>query len=268
MNDEVITLYTHPMSPCAQKVRIVLAEKGLPWTGVHVDLAGKENLRPEYLKLNPQGVVPTLVHRGVPVVESSVICEYLDEAFPEPALMPKDPLVRAEIRNWMKHVDVKLHPSCGAIQWPMIMREALLERPEEERNAIMERIPDAPRRERQKRLLAQGLDAPDVKGAVGVYRNTILRMEQALSDRPWIAGEHFSLGDACLAPYFQTLHQFQWTGLMAGCNAVQDWYARVCRRASYEQAVADDFPQEVLEDLQTRGTRAWPKIQAHLDALP
>ena len=97
----MLELYTHPMSPCAQKVRIVLAEKGLPWTGVHVDLAGKENLRPEYLKLNPQGVVPTLVHRGVPVVESSVICEYLDEAFPEPPLMPGDPLIRAEIRNWI-----------------------------------------------------------------------------------------------------------------------------------------------------------------------
>ncbi len=265
MTDDGITLYTHPMSPCAQKVRIVLAEKGVSWTGVHVNLAAKENLRPAYLKLNSQGVVPTLVHRGVPIVESSVICEYLDDAFPEPALMPRDPLVKAEVRNWMKHVDVKLHPSCGAIQWPMIMRQALLERSEDERNAIMDRIPDAPRRERQKRLLAQGLDAPDVKAAVGVYRTTVLRMEETLKDRPWIAGEGFTLGDACLAPYFQTLYQFQWGGLMNGCERVQNWYDRVCRRPSYEQAIADDFPVEVLEDLQARGERAWPKIQAHMD---
>lgn len=59
-----LELYTHPMSPCAQKVRIVLAEKGLSWSKVYVDLPGKANLEPDYLKLNPLGTVPTLVDDG------------------------------------------------------------------------------------------------------------------------------------------------------------------------------------------------------------
>ena len=67
----MLELYTHPMSPCAQKVRIVLAEKGLDWTKHHISLPDKENLKPEYLKLNPMGVVPTLVDNGVPVIEPS-----------------------------------------------------------------------------------------------------------------------------------------------------------------------------------------------------
>ena len=69
----MLTLYTNPMSPCAQKVRIVLAEKGLEWTPVHVDLQNKQNLEPDYLKLNPLGVVPTLVDNGKPIIESSLI---------------------------------------------------------------------------------------------------------------------------------------------------------------------------------------------------
>jgi glutathione S-transferase len=71
------------MSPCAQKVRLVLAEKGLEWTGQHIDLPQKENLQPWYLELNPLGVVPTLVHEDKPVIESSIICEYLEDKFPE-----------------------------------------------------------------------------------------------------------------------------------------------------------------------------------------
>jgi glutathione S-transferase len=73
MDPVALQLYTHPMSPCSQKVRIVLAEKGLGWERIEVDLSAKENLSPAYLKLNPLGVVPTLVADGRPVIESSII---------------------------------------------------------------------------------------------------------------------------------------------------------------------------------------------------
>ena len=85
----MLELYTHPLSPCAQKVRIVLAEKGLDFLSHHVDLPNKENLKPEYLRLNPLGEVPTLVHDSTPVIESSVICEYLDDAYPQIPIFPE-----------------------------------------------------------------------------------------------------------------------------------------------------------------------------------
>ncbi len=262
----MIELYTHPMSPCAQKVRIVLAEKGLEWTKNHVDLQQKENLRPEYLKLNPLGVVPTLVHDSRPVIESSIICEYLDDSFPDPSLKPVDPYLRSKMRYWMKHVDVKLHPSCGTLQWPMVMREALMEKSEEERQAILERIPEKPRRERQKRLVKHGLDAPDVGDAVRVYHKTIVDMEKALSENEWVVGDDFSLADVCLAPYFQTLVQFNWTALYEeNCPRVTDWVARCQDRASYQEAVADDFPEPLLEELRAKGSAVWHKITAHLE---
>lgn len=262
----MLELYTHPMSPCAQKVRIVLAEKGLEWTGHHVSLQDKENLEPWYLKLNPLGVVPTLVHEGRPVIESSIICEYLDDTFPERSLKPDDTYQVARMRFWMKHVDVKLHPSCGTIQWPMVMRPRLMEKPEAERDAILERIPEKPRRERQKRLVRFGLDAPDVADAVRTYRRTILDMEAALAEHEWVVSDTFSLADVCLAPYFQTLLQFDWTALYdKDCPRVTDWFDRCRQRVSYREAVAGDFPEDVMADLREKGARVWDKIAAHLD---
>ena len=84
-------LYNAPQSTCSQKVRMTLAEKGFPergvdWVDHHVDLGKFEQLDPEYLKLNPNGVVPTLVHDGAVLIESSAIVEYLDEVLPEPPL--------------------------------------------------------------------------------------------------------------------------------------------------------------------------------------
>lgn len=262
----MLELYTHPMSPCAQKVRIVLAEKGINWTKHHVDLQQKANLEPEYLKLNPLGVVPTLVHNGNPVIESSIICEYLEDTFPDDSLRPADSYQRSKMRYWMKHVDVKLHPSCGTLQWPMVMREALMEKPEEERQAILERIPEKPRRERQKRLVKFGLDAPDVADAVQTYRKTILDMEKALSEHAWVVGDQFTLADACLAPYFQTLLQFDWTALYdRNCPNVTHWFECIQQRSSFQAAVADDFPEALIAELKEKGRAAWDKIEAHLD---
>ena len=91
----IIELYHTSHSTCSQKVRLTLAEKGMPernkdWIEHDVDLNKFQQLTPEYLKLNPNGVVPTLVHDGQPLIESSALLEYLEEIIPEPSLAPAD----------------------------------------------------------------------------------------------------------------------------------------------------------------------------------
>ena len=253
-----LQLYTHPMSPCSQKVRIVLAEKGLEWEKVDVDLSAKDNLSADYLKLNPLGVVPTLVEEGRPVIESSIICEYLEDRFPEPRLRPVDPWQVARMRFWMKHIDNKLHPSCGALQWPLVMADKLRRLPAAEQDRIIDRVPEKPRRERQRRLLKQGYDAPDVTDAVGVYEKTIRDLDELLSGQPWLAGDEFSLADAAMAPYFQTPFQFGWSDWYASRSRVAQWYERCRARDSYRSAVADDFSAKRIADLKQRGEPAWP----------
>ena len=92
---KLLELYHHGSSVCAAKVRFALMEKGADWEGRYIDILKGDQFDPEYMKLNPKAVVPTLVHDGRVVVESTVICEYVDDVFPEPALKPEDPHQRA-----------------------------------------------------------------------------------------------------------------------------------------------------------------------------
>ncbi len=262
----MLELYTHPMSPCSQKVRIVLAEKQQAWTGRHVDLAAKENLAPAYLQLNPLGVVPTLVDEGRPVIESSIICEYLEDRFPEPRLRPDDPWQMAQMRFWMKHVDNKVHPSCGALQWPLVMADRLRQMSAAEQDAMIDRVVEKPRRERQRRLLRHGYDAPDVADAVAVYERTISDMEQLLAGQEWLAGDRFSLADAAMAPYFQTLYQFGWSDWYRSRPRTTAWYEKCMKRRSYQEGVAADFDAPQQERLREKGAAPWSKIQALLGA--
>jgi glutathione S-transferase len=111
----VIDLYHHGSSVCAAKVRFALAEKGVDWKGTYIDILKGDQFDADYLNLNPKAVVPTLVHDGQVLVESTVICEYIDEVFPAPPLKPDSAAGRAAMRVWTKAVDEHLHPVCGEI---------------------------------------------------------------------------------------------------------------------------------------------------------
>ena len=94
------TLYHHGSSVCAAKVRFAMDEKELEWDGVYIDILKGEQFDPEYLKLNPKGVVPTLVHDDLVIPDSTVIIEYLDQVAPETSVHPADPWERAQVRYW------------------------------------------------------------------------------------------------------------------------------------------------------------------------
>ena len=118
----MLKLYHNDMSACAQKVRFVLAVKQLEWQSKELNLRQGDQLRPEYLKINPKGLVPALEHDGNILVESNIIVDYLDEAFPQPSLMPETPLQRAKVRWWMKKLDDGLHLELAALSFGIAYR--------------------------------------------------------------------------------------------------------------------------------------------------
>ena len=99
------TLYNAPQSTCSQRVRFVLNAKDLPFDEVKLDLLAGDQLEPDYLAMNPNGVVPTLDHDGAIVTDSTVITEYLDEVEPDASFTPENPVARARMRALMHFID-------------------------------------------------------------------------------------------------------------------------------------------------------------------
>jgi glutathione S-transferase len=266
----MLVLYHHNISVCAQKVRLALAEKQLHHERRHVDLMKAEQVTPRYLEINPKGVVPAIVHDGHPVIESTVIMEYLDDAFPDRPLRPVAPLARAQMRVWTQIPDAALHAACGTVSYAiafgpqmksMNSLAALKER--------LARLPDRARAWRQEQLLEKGVDAPFVADAVKLHDKVLADMERTLAGSPWLAGETFSLAECAIAPYVLRLDKLGLAGMWENRPRVADWYARLRARPSWAEAIAA-FPVrgdgDYDDDLKSKGIDVWPKVKALLAA--
>ncbi len=123
-----LILYHAWKSSASRRVRFFLEEKGLIYDAHEIDLAKQEQHQPAFLKVNPLGVVPALIHKGRALHESGTICEYLEAVFPEPRLCPTDPYDLAQMRNWVRHVDGligNLIPTTGDIQFRTAQQNSL-----------------------------------------------------------------------------------------------------------------------------------------------
>jgi glutathione S-transferase len=120
----MLQLYHNDMSVCAQKVRFALGEKALQWESHHLNLRAGDQHKPDYVKLNPNAVVPTLVDDGRVIIESTVINEYIEDAYPEPHLRPADAFTRAHMRLWTKQLDEGIHVATRIISNAVAFRQA------------------------------------------------------------------------------------------------------------------------------------------------
>ncbi|HEY1506117.1 MAG TPA: glutathione S-transferase family protein [Stellaceae bacterium] len=234
----MLYLYQGSTSVCSVKVRLALAEKGLAFEGEILDLQRGDQHRPDYARLNPNEVVPTLVHDGKVLIESTLIIEYLDEAFPHPPLMPKDPALRHQARLFMKKIDDYLHAACSVITFATANRKVLIQKSAEELAAHLAKIPNPDYRERQRLSIAQGLAAPHVAPALKNYDRYIGEMEETLGRHPYLAGAEYTLADAAATPYIFRAEAIGLDGLWRERRPkVTEWYQQVRARASFEQAV-------------------------------
>jgi glutathione S-transferase len=257
----MLELYHHGTSVCAAKPRILLFEKGIEWTGRYVDILAGEQFKPEYMKLNPKAVVPTLVHDGKVIRESAVICEYLDEVFPDPPLKPADAYGRARMRLWTKRMDEEIHPSTTPITYAISHRHMVISHgPKVVEEYINKMGPVAAVKRR--RRIELGIDDEDARAALGIYRRFFDDLEAALGESQWLAGDIFSLAEVGITPFINRMEMLQLSGLWEKTHPrLTEWWRRIKSRPFFEPMMYGFVPPELRKLMTDKGKEAWPRVQ-------
>ncbi|MGD9921375.1 MAG: glutathione S-transferase family protein [Pseudorhodoplanes sp.] len=263
----MLELYHHGSSVCAAKVRFALAEKRLGWDGHYVDILAGEQFRSDFLRVNPRAMVPALVHDGHIIIESTVICEYLEEVFSDHPIFPRDPILRAQARVWTKAVDEELHPACSAITYVVSHRHTILRSVQKFEDFLKAPSSDSAEARKVKwQWIEHGLAAPGAPEKIRLYDRYLHKMEESLKDRDWLVGDAFSIADIALAPYVNRLDMMSMNPMWQDGRLprVEDWFERVRSRPSFKPSFLDWIPDGLRNDLAANGARSWPQVRATL----
>lgn len=259
----MIELYKAGNSICTQKVLITLAEKRVAFTTHDVDLFKNEQYRPEYLAINPKGVVPALVHDHTVITESTLICEYLDDTFPEPRLIPTSPYERALMRKWSKAVDEGLFEATRELSFSAMFRERMRGMTEAQREGRFTNVGDPEKRARFMSTYELGVESPYVFQAIASFESAFRDMESALTldANGWLAGGALSLADINMMPFVGRLAYLQlldvWTESRPYCRA---WWSRVQQLPSFRAGILDPLSARELETMAVSGARMRDRV--------
>lgn len=221
-------LYNAPQSTCSQRVRFTLHTKGLEFEEHKMDLFSGDQLKPEYMAINPNGLVPALVHNGRAVIDSTVILEYLEDVFPDVAPMrPSDPVKVAELRAMMRFIDEVPTPAVRVPSYNLAFLPHFQAMSEEEFQALCDSKPL--RREFLKRMGRTGFPDEDMDEALGRLSRGAERMAGWLEagDGPWLMGEEFSLVDIAFMPVIVRMDDINLGHIWADYPAISDWLERI-----------------------------------------
>jgi glutathione S-transferase len=189
-----LDLYHFSISNCSQKARFCLEEKGLPWTSHPVDLSNNEHLTPEFIAINPKGLVPVLVHDGVVVTESSDIIDYIDQHFPNPSLRPSDPEEREHMYRWLKLWD-ETQIWLKTLSHNTILKDrAAMMRP------VMGKLETLVKNDELVEFMREftspeGLSRIRLERATTWIERVLGDLDERLAAHQWLAGDAFSLAD-------------------------------------------------------------------------
>lgn len=199
-------LYNAPQSTCSQRVRYVLNAKGIPFEEHRLDLFSGDQLKPEYLSLNPNGLVPTLVHDGRPVIDSAVIVEFLEDIAPEIApdaapLRPGDPYLLADMRAMIRYIDEVPAPAVRVPSYNLAFLPHFQKMSEEAFRALADSKPL--RREFLLTMGRTGFPQKEMDEALGRLARAVTRMGlwfETHGGGPWLLGKELTLADIALMP--------------------------------------------------------------------
>ena len=237
----MIELYHFWDSPCCFKVRTVLAEKGIDWVPHLIASVQFDHFKPEYQALNPHSVTPTLIHDGRILLQSNVIAEYLDEAFPDNGLRPNNPLDRAAMRQWAFEEQAYLFPLIITMSFNLMMTLREKAYGMDQLREWSKRHPDQVRARDYLNRVSSPMDKDAVEAAANKFAWHMERLEKQLEESggPWICGETYSLADIGLGPILDRIEYLDLLRVLDNSRRVADWYERMKARPAFQEAAPD-----------------------------
>ncbi len=191
----MLTLYHWEPNANSGKPILTLEEKGVEFESRYIDLLNFDQHSPDYLKINPNGTIPAMVHDGRMLYESTAMMEYVDEAFDGPPLRPTDPVERWRMRWWMKFLDQFYSPSASMIGWNAFIGPSVRDRDPEELKRKIDAIPLPERRVVWTKAIYGTFSEAELAESARRVRYGAKLMEEQLTRHAWLAGETFSLAD-------------------------------------------------------------------------
>ncbi len=253
-------LYHGITSVCSIKVRIGLAEIGLNYDEQVLDLQKGDQFHPDYLALNPNGDVPTLVDGELVLVESSLILEYLDREYNDGKLMPRGRAAEATARHWLLKT-LAIHDAINSLTFSTANRDrTLANKTAEEIEASIAKMPDPIKALKRRDLLDNGLDSVHVSQALKTLRRCFAEMDAELQNTPWISGADFGIADIAVVSYFDRLERLGFDGLMGGTR-VHDWLKRMQARDSFKNEVLGRIDAAAADTMRRSGAQYWPALR-------
>ena len=220
-----LKLISHKLCPYVQRAVIALTEKAVAFERIDIDLASKPDW---FVAISPLGKTPVLQVGDVPIFESAVILEYLEETQPSP-LHPADPLRRAKHRAWIEFGSAVLNDIAG---------------------------------------FYAATDEATFKARTSQLEARFARLEACVAAAPWFDGENFSLVDAVFGPvfrYFDVFDEIADFGILSGKPKLKRWRKALAARPSVRTAVRSDYPA-LLRDFLERRNSWLSRLQARTAA--
>ena len=251
----MIELYHTHNSVCSQKVRMALFEKKLEWNSNHLLLAKREHQTPEYLKLNPKGVVPTLIDGEEVICESTVIIEYLDDEYPDPPLMPRGGRAKARIRQLMKKIDDDIHMSgTNVVTFAIALRHIFGEQGQEGVKKWIESIPTERYRPLFADLMENGINAQEFAPSLRIFKKMFIDLEDKLEGQDWLVDNTYTLADLSYAPYLARVDRLSLReGIINQYPNVASWYQRLQARPAFVKAIEEFDDPKYVGTLRKKG---------------
>jgi glutathione S-transferase len=236
-------------SSASRRVRLCLCEKGLEFESHLVDMMAMEHHSPEYLRINPLGVIPTLIlDDGRSLYESGTICEYLDETYPEPSLRPADAYGRAVMRNWIRYADERIG-NLIIFNWVHSLAKVASKWTDEELAEKLKKVPSKERQEAWTRAARKPYTEEERAAARAKLVGMLDRMEEAMRQTPWLAGNAYSIADIAVVPFAKRISEEIAPDEMTPAKhpRVADWWARIQARPAFTKARIEGFQDELAK---------------------